>query len=267
MSNELSTVLKNTDLSIFKDDLEENDAICNGSFDSFPIVKTTGKKFVLTVGGNPVGESSKEIVAVIIKSNKNKSNKYYAGAYNPKETKAPDCSSADDVRPDASVEHPQSTLCANCPHHVRGGACRPHKRIILCFPDQKNDTYNLYRLDVPADTIKVLTAYGLEFKNHKVPISLALTKITMDDSVAYAKFKFERVGWFPMEVYKGLIERAKKDPMIQTMLESTVIIESSKEGEEVAVAQKEEPAKKSTKKSPLANVDLEKELDDITKDL
>lgn len=260
MSNELSVVLKNTDLSVFKDDLSENKDLAGGMFDSFPAIRTVGKEFVLTVGGEPVGKPSKEIIAVILKANNHKSNRYFAGAYNPKEAKAPDCSSVDDVKPDASIEKPQSAMCANCQHHAFGGACRPHRRIVLCFIDQKNDTYNLYRLDVPAASLKSLKVYGDLLNQHKVPVSAVLTKITMDDEVAYAKFNFDCMSMLSVDVYKGLIERAKKDPIIQTMLESTVVAEPVKEIEEVA-EQKVEPVKKATKKSPLANVDFDKELD------
>ena len=103
MSNELSTVLKNVDLTVYKEGLEENKDLSGGMFDSFPCIKTVGKEFVLTVGGEPVGKPSKELIAVIIKANKNKSNKLYKTAFNPKEPKGPDCSSADDIRPDSII--------------------------------------------------------------------------------------------------------------------------------------------------------------------
>lgn len=264
MSNELSIVLKNTDLSAYKEDLSENENFSGGMFDSFPVIRTVGKEFILTVGGEPVGKPAKEILAVIVKANNHKSNRYFAGAYNPKEAKAPDCASSDDVRPDKNIEEPQSSLCANCPHHAFGGACRPYRRTVLGFIDQKYDTYNLYRLDVPAASLKSLKVYGDLLNQHKLPASAVVTKISMDDSVAYAKFNFECVSVLPVEVYRGLVKQAQQDPIVTAMLESSATVDDANKKPEGVIKQKAEQAKevkKPTKKSPLEDVDFAAELD------
>jgi hypothetical protein len=257
MSKELTVMLQNADVSIYKEDLKENQTLSGGMFDSVPMVKTVGKEFVIVVAGDPMHKSA-EITTILLNGNENKSNKYYKGKFDPKETLAPDCSSIDDIKPDYFIEVPQSKLCANCPHHYMGGPCRQHRKMAVLFLN-KDDTYNIYGLDIPAKTLAVLHAYGKHLEFHKIPMSAVFTKITMDESETYAKFDFESIGLVPIEIYRTIVAKAKLDPVVQLILKGTAYKKAS-EAEEIET--KKEPEKKSPKKSSaLDNVDFEKELD------
>lgn len=262
MSNELAVVLKNVDASVYKTDLEENKTLSEGLFSAAPMLKISGKEFALVISGEVV-QTFKELNAVIIAAG-GISKRYYENAFTGKEATAPDCSSIDGVKPDDAIEIPQCELCAKCHRNAwgssgKGKECKDHRRLVLCMIDEMDNSYKLYRLDIPAMSLKPLKFYGELLSTHKLPMSAVLTTIGMDAKETFAKLTFKPDSVLRADIYNGLIAKAKQDPLIHTTL-TTASFEKVVDAEEVEV--KKEPEKKPARKaSPLKNLDLEKELD------
>jgi hypothetical protein len=269
MSKELATIFKGVDLSIYANDLEENNALSEGLSSSAPMIKINGKEFALVVSGEIV-QTFKDLKAVIVGAG-GISKRYYNTAFTGKELKAPDCSSIDGIKPDDISEKPQCELCASCPHNAWGSAgkgkeCRDYRRLVLCFIDETDDTYKLYRLDIPTMSLKSLKSYGELLSTHKLPMSAVLTKITMDPKETFAKLVFEPEAMLKPSLYKGLIAKAKEDSLVQMTL-TMATYEKTVEVEEKEVVE-EKPVKKASKKiAALEDVDFEKELADVAADL
>jgi len=139
---------------------------------------------VILVGADPIRGSAKV---------------YYMGEYEPDSSDPPDCSSADGVKPDGWIQHPQAPTCAQCPHNAwgtakrgRGKACRDVKRIYVLPPNQLEG--DIYQIQVPPSSLKHLSGYVRELKAHNVAPQYVVSKISFVDA-EYPEIKFEFAGF------------------------------------------------------------------------
>jgi hypothetical protein len=113
-------------------------SVSQGQFISF-------KGGVLSVDGSPIKDNKLPVVVVDFMLENN----FYAGKYNPNNTKPPSCYAigrkADEMVPHEESADPQAASCAECPHNEwgsaeegRGKACKNGARVALMSADGLN---------------------------------------------------------------------------------------------------------------------------------
>lgn len=209
-SGNLPAYLKNVNVEDLNADLASAST-------GFPVISIKGKVFTIVRGGerttmmNPKDPDSAAtaIEVVLIKANKGLSKVYYGNGYDEKaENKKPDCFSNEGTKPDPSVDKPQSSTCATCPHNQwgskigdnggKGKACQDSKRMAIAAPGLINDPY---LIRVPPASIKALSEYGGALAKRGVPYSAVVTKVGFVMEEATPKLTFKAVGLLPDAMY------------------------------------------------------------------
>jgi hypothetical protein len=176
----------------------------------FPVISIKGKVFAIVRDGerkvlpNPKDPDSPAtaIDVVLLKVNKGTSKVFYAKGYvEGSDGVKPDCFSNTGVRPDASIENPQSKTCATCPHNQwgskisesgsKGKACQDSVRIAVATPNQVNEPY---LLRVPPASIRALGEYGQMLAKRNVAYNMVVTKVGFDMEAPNPKLTFKPVG-------------------------------------------------------------------------
>jgi len=199
----------------------------------FPVISIKGKVFAIVRDGersvltNPKDPDSPatSIEVVIVKANKGLSKVYYAKGYQDgAEATKPDCFSNEGVKPDPSVEEPQSRTCAICPNNQwgskigdnggKGKACQDSKRLAIAQPDMLNDPY---LIRVPPASIKPLSEYAVALGKRGAEYNQVLTKISFDMEVATPKLIFKPVGLLSDATYNE-VKDAIDSEVVQNIL-------------------------------------------------
>jgi hypothetical protein len=246
----------------------------------FPVISIKGKVFSVVRDGdrkvlpNPRDPDSPAtaIDVVILKANKNPSKVFYAKGYSEgSDGVKPDCFSNNGTHPDASVESPQSKVCATCKWNQwgskigdtgsKGKACQDSVRIAIATPNQLRDPY---MLRVPPASIRSLGEYGKMIANRNVLYNAVVTKIAFDMEAPTPKLTFKPVGLIDEESYRTVQEMVDSEVVSQILGQSTQsapVVAPEVEPEPVVVAKVEEAPKevakpKATKKAADVDVDV-----------
>lgn len=109
---------------------------------SVPSLSYEGKTWQIIKDGNrtklQVQNGDGDMVPVpimrvlILGYNPSRGRAYYPGNYNPANSAAPDCWSADGKTPDASVKAKQSPTCDGCPLSIKGSKVQDGKEMVAC---------------------------------------------------------------------------------------------------------------------------------------
>jgi len=212
---------------------EVNDDLTAHAGAGFPVISIKGKSFAIVRGGertiitNPKDPESPatNIEVVIVKASKATSKIYYAKGFKEgEEGVKPDCWSADGVKPDASIESPQSKTCAVCKHNVWGSrigdsgqkskACQDSVRIAVAAPGQINDPM---LLRVPPASIRALGELGDTLKKRGVRYDAVITKINFDAEMATPKLIFKPVGFINEQTWHE-VQAVAESPVVQQIL-------------------------------------------------
>lgn len=234
----------------------------------FPVISIKGKVFsvvrdgerkVLTksVDGEEIPAPSIEVV--LVKANKQNSKVFYLkGFQEGAENQKPDCFSNDGVKPDVSVENPQSKTCALCPKNQwgskigdngnKGKACQDSVRMAVAQPDLLNDPY---LLRVPPASIKPLGEYGKALAKRGVSYTAVVTRIGFEMEEATPKLTFKATGFLTEEAFHEVQTLAQGD-VVQAILGSSFSDAAEPaapvvEEEEEVVAPKAAPAPSKSK--------------------
>lgn len=131
---------------------------------------------------------------------------YYAGAYKPGSTDAPDCTSTDGIHPDNQISDPQSDVCRTCEQSQWGSAvsmsggkakaCADSKRLYVKLAEELTDPKApIYLVTVTVMSLKPFGAYGKLLANNGIPTpAIAITKLGFDEEASVPKLTFELVG-------------------------------------------------------------------------
>lgn len=160
--------------------------------ESVPRISIRGKRFRLKVPGKEemVGQAGAPLTVVVLGYSPAQgcSKSFYLDEYQPGSGEAPDCSSADGVRPDTWAEDPQAKTCADCPHNEwgsgkngKGKRCSDHKQLIVAAPGQLEGG-DLYVLTVPPTSLRPLTQYARQLSEHSIPIRAVKTVCDFADT-------------------------------------------------------------------------------------
>jgi hypothetical protein len=242
------------DMTIFKDkpvvsysdnDLESNKGLIEGVGGGMNFIRLSSKGFIFQEDG--VKSTPKtQVECILLRCTANMVKNFYKGKYNEKEDPtAPDCASADGVKPDKGIKKPCCDYCADCPNNAwgsgeRGGKlCPDRKRLVVCLLGL--DDYRLYRIDIPPMSLKPTAAYGKMLEGNNVPLNGVFTRLSLDLSVSYAMLKYDPVRVLDQATYDRVRE-IMKDSAINDMLTAQVTSEPLQ-------AQKTEKNKKAAAKT------------------
>lgn len=172
-------------------------------------VKYKGEEHKLTRTDQNTGEVNlvTKLRCVLLKGNPHYSKIFYAKKYSDGDDSAPDCMSADGVKPDASVERPQHTECATCPNNMWGSrmtedgrkakSCTDARRVAVLLVDPTLDITvdEPVLLRIPPDSLKELKTYADGMAKMGVPLWKIVTSIGFDADKAHPCLTFGAVGW------------------------------------------------------------------------
>jgi hypothetical protein len=184
--------------------------LAGGVLSSFPIISYRGKVWRIKKSGeehdvvNDEGDPVPSIEVVLVKSNPLPSKIYYAKDYQEGSSDAPDCWSANGVKPDMGVALPVAKSCAGCPNNVWGSkitqqgnktkACQDARRMAVVSKqelEEQGDKAPLYLLRVPPASLNPLKDYAEKVLKPKgIPYFAVTTKVSFELDAAYPKLKF-----------------------------------------------------------------------------
>lgn len=202
------------------------DTLAGGIQGGFGTVSTEGKQWKFRYNGEEevlLDEHNRpfwELDVVIVDANGHVSKTYYAEGYDGKTRGAPDCWSADGVRPDAGVpeEKRQHHVCTTCPmnrygsaRQGEGKACGDNKRLaVVPASNMANDRWGgpmLLRL--PATSLKPLRSYADKLKAINHLPQTVVTRLSFDATVQYPRVLMQAVRPLTeeeLEIVKDLYE-------------------------------------------------------------
>lgn len=142
---------------------------------------------------------------IIVGANPRVSKVFYGKAFDQAaENVRPDCWSNDGLRPDASIEKPVHSSCADCPNNVLGSKVLPSGAKSKLCADQRHlavvpaaDPNKVYSLTVPVSGMKALREYFKELGNYGIGPEEAITELGFDDQASFPKIVFKHKGYVP----------------------------------------------------------------------
>lgn len=172
----------------------EVDSLASASI-SVPRVSLRGRQFRFVENGEEVFKANDNVDVIVLgvdpEAGRN-TKVYYDKPYVSGSNEPPTCASHDGVRPSAWVQKPQHATCADCPKNQFGSAtsrtgkpskaCRDSKTLWVRRAADNRPNPVTYGLNVTVSSLGALAEYGRKLKSHNVPITLAVTRMTMVDS-------------------------------------------------------------------------------------
>ena len=229
---------QSTSLSVFSQELPDFLKDAQPSELTRSLVGNTSKRlsirggvFRMIVGGEEVRKSDgRSLNVIVVNAAPRVSRIFYEQAYNPSNITPPDCFSSDGKQPDASIENPQSDMCATCPQNIKGSsrdgksrACGYQQRLaVMIVGDPTND---VYQLTLPSRSIfsesegdylafpqyvKLIIANGRS-------LEAMITELSFDTDSATPKLTFKPVKVLEKADALAAIEQGKTDFAIKAI--------------------------------------------------
>lgn len=232
----------------------------------FPVISIKGKVFAVVRDGerkvlpNPKDPDSPatSIDVVMLKVNKGTSKVFYAKGYTEgSEGVKPDCFSNEGIKPDASIEAPQSKTCATCKWNQwgskigengsKGKACQDSVRMAVATPNLVNDPY---LLRVPPASIRSLGEYGQMLAKRGVAYNMVVTKVGFDMEAPTPKLTFKPVGLIDEATFTQAQEIVAGDTVAQIL--GAAFTQAEAVAETPSVAEQAVETAKSTSKAAIS---------------
>lgn len=202
---------------------ETTKALMGGTGGTYKRISIRGSVFRMIVNGQELAKNEDRAMNVVIVAAAPKNARtYYGKTYVEGEALRPDCTSADGISPDASIEAPQSSACMTCPQNIAGSgqggsrACRYSRRLAVML---ENDliTGDVYQLVLPAQSIfgqgengkLPLEAYARFLGTQGVSVSAVVTEMRFDTNSATPKLTFRAIRALSAEEYAVAMEKGK----------------------------------------------------------
>ena len=171
---------------------------------SIPRISIRAGRYRLVEGGveTTVGVT---LDTIIVGANPRVSKVFYGKQFDASATDVrPDCWSNDGLKPDAAVNAPVHTSCADCPHNVLGSKILPSGAKSKMCADQRHlavvaaaDPTKVYSLTVPVSGMKALREYFKELGNYGIAPEEVVTELGFDDNASFPKITFKQKGYVP----------------------------------------------------------------------
>jgi len=232
----------------------------------FPVISIKGKVFAVVRDGerkvlpNPKDPDSPatSIDVVMLKVNKGTYKVFYAKGYTEgSEGVKPDCFSNEGIKPDASIEAPQSKTCATCKWNQwgskigengsKGKACQDSVRMAVATPNLVNDPY---LLRVPPASIRSLGEYGQMLAKRGVAYNMVVTKVGFDMEAPTPKLTFKPVGLIDEATFTQAQEIVAGDTVAQIL--GAAFTQAEAVAETPSVAEQAVETAKSTSKAAIS---------------
>lgn len=181
-----------------------------------------GGKFRLMVDGEQVSVAKSSEINIVVVNAATVSRTYYEGTYDPNNTSAPSCWSADTraPSPDVPAEQRKAARCADCPMNIKGSgqgdsrACRFNQRLAITLEGKPDE---VYQLQLPATSIfgeakdgkMGMQAYAKFLNAHNTPIIAVMTEMYFDENAETPKLYFKPIR--PLEEAELIAAVAAKD--------------------------------------------------------
>lgn len=193
-----------------------------------PKISIKGRSFALVVAGERKvlpSPHDRSMDVIFVDAREALSKEWYEVKWGDKEgteKKAPDCTSADAVTPDADARNKQSDTCQLCPHNAwgsaekgKGKACADYKLVVVLpahminLPDEKRQPFTLR---LPAMTLKAFKVYERSLTQHGIPLQGAVTTLTFaDGEFPQLEFGFKDVLQSEEEYNRVLASAERQD--------------------------------------------------------
>lgn len=227
---------------------ETNDALITGAM-ILPRISLRGKQFRFRKDDKerslPLGVPLR-VVIIGATPRKGCSKTWYRDAYSEGSDEAPDCSSADGIKPDNWVLNPVAPHCATCPNNAwgsgkdsngnptKGKACSDTKNLLVLPPDKPDE--EIWMLKVPPASLKLLSNYGAQLQQHRIPIEGVVTEVTFCDA-DYQKLEFRYFSFIQDEYALKFMARVQSQEFKDLMdrLSTTTTIDSQQVAPQQAV--------------------------------
>jgi hypothetical protein len=196
--------LANSDL--FKSLRDMNKTLAGGGGGGGKRISIKGNKFRLFVDGEQVSVSKEDHLNIVVVNVAPVSRTYYEGTYDPNNTAAPTCWSADTKAPspDVPADQRKASRCTDCPMNVKGSgqgdsrACRYNQRLAITLEGKPDE---VYQLQLPATSLfgdgkngkMPMQAYAKFLDAHDTPIIAVMTKMSLDENSETPKLFFSPV--------------------------------------------------------------------------
>lgn len=257
--------------NVFAAEKAKNEELGQGVASSYGVIGYRGKVWSTKYQGaeTPLmredGDGPRgSIEVVLVKAAAAISKIFYKNGYQDGANAAPDCWSADGVKPDASVQNKVSSTCANCPMNAWGSrvtdagkpgkACADSRRMaIVPLNDIKNEAFGgPMLLRVPAASLKDLKAYGDLLDQYGFPYYAVATRISFDPQEAYPKMVFAAMR--PLAEEEAMaIKELRGDKRVATVVSEMAQefkgASQQEEEDEVPASPFEQPAPKAEPKA------------------
>ena len=241
-------------------------------------ISIKGGVFRLLSDGKEVASiEDRHLDVVIVNAAPNVGRTFYAGAYDPEKSSAPDCWSADGNTPSPDAKNPQASVCANCPQNMKGSgagdsrACKYSQRLAVVLENDING--DVLQFQVPAASIfgdaegenMPLKAYARYLGAQNISPEMVVTRMKFDTKAQSPKLFFRPMRWLDDDehataVEKGATEDAKKAITMTVAktdkVASAPVLEApkkSKAKEPVVEEEVDEPEVRQEKAAPAPN--------------
>jgi len=217
-----------------------NDELGAGVNASYSVIGYRGKVWSIKHSGNEIplmredGDGARaSIEVVILKAASAISKIFYANGYQDGANAAPDCWSADGLKPDASVQNKECSTCAACPRNAwgsrvtesgkQGKQCADSRRVaVVPVNDMANEAFGgPMLLRVPAASLKDLKGYGEQLNSYGYPYYEVATRISFDVKESFPKFVFAAIK--PLDdADVGTVAELRADKRVSQLLNEAV---------------------------------------------
>ena len=246
--------LVNSDL--FKSLRDMNKTLAGGSGGSGKRLSIKGGKFRLFVDGEQVSVSKSDTMNMVVVNAASISRTYYEGDYDPNNTAAPTCWSADAKTPAADVpaDQKKASRCADCPMNVKGSganngrACRYNQRLAITLEGKPDE---VYQMQLPATSIfgegkngdMGMQAYAKFLEAHSTPIIAVMTEMRFDENSETPKLFFKPVRPLTEEELEAAVRAKDSEEAIKAITLTVAQTDGVKKKDSAAGTKNYNPAK------------------------
>jgi hypothetical protein len=246
--------LVNSDL--FKSLRDMNKTLAGGGGGAGKRLSIKGGKFRLFVDGEQVSVSKSDTMNIVVVNAASISRTYYEGDYDPNNTAAPTCWSADSKvpSPDVPAEQKKASRCADCPMNIKGSganngrACRFNQRLAITLEGKPDD---VYQLQLPATSIfgeakngdMGMQAYAKFLDAHDTPIIAVMTEMRFDENSETPKLFFKPVRPLTEEELHAAVAAKDTEEAIKAITLTVAQTDGVKKKDSAAGTKNYNPAK------------------------
>jgi len=246
--------LVNSDL--FKSLRDMNKMLAGGPGSAGKRISIKGGRFRLFVDGEQVSVSKEDHLNVVVVNAAPISRTYYEGTYDPNNTAAPTCWSADTRAPAAEVpaDQKKAVRCADCPMNVKGSgqgdsrACRFNQRLAITLEGKPDE---VYQMQLPATSLfgdgkngkMPMQAYAKFLDAHDTPIIAVMTQMVMDENSETPKLHFKPVRPLTEEELQVAVVAKDSEDAIKAVTMTVAQTDGAKKKDSEAGTKNYNPAK------------------------